>query len=66
MKRLIDISYCHWCGEPIPSFTVNATHEIIIRRYVGGQGHLIDFAFHTGCYRQYHFMMTLGGITNEL
>lgn len=49
MKRLKLISHCHHCGEKFPGFHKKAEHEIYIRRYVGGQGHLVEIASHPKC-----------------
>jgi hypothetical protein len=52
-KRIIETDYCHECGRVLEPFTDKSEYEMIIRRYMGGQGHLIDLGFHTKCYDKY-------------
>jgi hypothetical protein len=54
-KRILRLDYCPECDNALDQFTVadKEDHEIIIRRYLGQFGHLIDIGFHPGCYDAY-------------
>ena len=53
MKKLSYLRECDGCGKTIPSFNRTSEGEIFIRRYVGGHGYLISFAFHKDCLLNY-------------
>lgn len=53
MPKLEQVTSCDLCEADFPPFSKDATHEIVVRRYVGGHGHLIDFAYHPACFQQY-------------
>lgn len=62
MKRIV-IPYCI-CDKEIKLLDEDSTSEIVIRRYVGQFGHLIDVYHHKACYLQYENMWaSLGDVT---
>jgi hypothetical protein len=56
-SRLYLADCCNWCDGKLKPFDGKSEHEIIIRRYVGQHGHLIDMAFHPECwdYRRHNY-----------
>lgn len=55
LERIEVLDDC-WCGGKIDQLTRDSEQEIIIRRYIGGQGHLIDLAYHPKCYAHWSNM----------
>lgn len=63
MKRLIISRHCI-CENEIKPLDEDSNHEIIIRRYVGQFGHLIDVYYHKACYLHHENMWaSLGDVT---
>lgn len=52
MKTIDLTKYCNWCEIDFEEFNEESVQEMIIRRYVGGHGHLIDIAYHRECWKQ--------------
>ena len=52
MEKIDMTQCCGECGEDLPPFTETSEHEIYVRKYVGGKGHLIELAFHKNCLRE--------------
>lgn len=62
LPRIEILEEC-WCDKEIKPFNKTSTHEVIIRRYVGGHGHIVDVAMHPACYQNW---LTMGGILDAM
>lgn len=53
MKRLKLLDSCGLCEKDFKPWTEKSEQEMLIRRYMGQHGHLVDAAYHKECWYQF-------------